>query len=145
MIPVEIGQKSGTNLTNGALHLLDCRFLKRESLNIIIHFIACSNNLTAMQMIHPLVNDLKRLEKGISVYDAFLQTRVLLVAPVLCALCDNVRASEMLYHLGSRAKFFCRKCMVILFFIIVVMTLLFYSNRRVQNILIPLASYEQSS
>ena len=67
-----------------------------------------------MQMTRPLVDDLKRLEEGVYVYDAFLQTRVLLIAPVLCALCDNVRASEILSHLGSRAKFLCRKCMIIL-------------------------------
>ena len=79
-----------------------------------IHFVACSNTLSAMQMTRPLVDDLKRLEEGVYVYGAFLQTRVLLIAPVLCALCDNVRASEILSHLGSRAKFLCRKCMVIL-------------------------------
>lgn len=65
-----------------------------------------------MDMADALVDDLKTLEKGIYVYDAFLKTRVLLIAPVLCALCDNVRASEILNHLGSRANFFCRKCMV---------------------------------
>ena len=58
------------------------------------------------------MDDLKELEKGIFVYNAFLKTRVLLISPVLCALCDNVRAAELVNHLGSRAKFFCRKCMV---------------------------------
>ena len=48
-----------------------------------IHFVACSNTLSAMQMTRPLVDDLKRLEEGVYVYDAFLQTRVLLIAPVI--------------------------------------------------------------
>ena len=77
-----------------------------------IHFVACSNNMSALEMVDALVADLKTLEKGVFVYDCYLNTRVLLVAPVLCALCDNVRASELVNHLGSRAKFFCRKCMV---------------------------------
>lgn len=77
-----------------------------------IHFLACSNNMPAMDMTEVLVTDLKTLEEGIYVYDAFLKTQVLLISHVLCALCDNVRASELVNHLGSRAKFLCRKCMV---------------------------------
>ena len=77
-----------------------------------IHFLACSNNMPAMDMTEVLVTDLKTLEEGIYVYDAFLKTQVLLISHVLCALCDNVRASELVNHLGSRAKFLCRKYMV---------------------------------
>lgn len=77
-----------------------------------IHFVACSNNVSALEMSSALVDDLKKLEQGIFVHDASTGTDVLLVARVMCALCDNVRASELLNHLGSKAKFFCRKCMV---------------------------------
>ena len=78
-----------------------------------IHFIACSNKLSVLEMSSALVEDLKRLERGISVFDAFLRTDyIILIAPVLCALCDNVRAAELASHLGSKAKMLCRKCMV---------------------------------
>lgn len=77
-----------------------------------IHFLACSNKLSAIQMAGALVEDLKALERGIRVFDAHTGTDVLLIAPVICALCDNVRAAELLNHLGSKAKMFCRKCMV---------------------------------
>ena len=65
-----------------------------------------------MGMADALVEDLKALEGGVHVYDAYAGTEVLLIAPVICALCDNVRAAELLNHMGSRAKMFCRKCMV---------------------------------
>ena len=113
MIQVATDQKSGINLTAGVSLLLDSQEIKPESLNIIIHFVACSNNLSALDMAGPIVDDLKCLEDGVYVYDAFLKTEVSLITSVLCALCDNVRASELLNHLGSRAKFFCRKCMVL--------------------------------
>ena len=76
------------------------------------HFIACSNNVSAMQMVHPLVNDFVCLENGLRMFDAFSGNVVYVIAPVLCALCDNVRASELLQHLGSKAIRLCRFCMV---------------------------------
>ena len=60
----------------------------------------------------PIINDLCLLEKGICVHDAFLDTDVLVIAPVICLLCDNVRASELLNHQGSTAVKLCRLCMV---------------------------------
>ena len=78
-----------------------------------IHFLATSNKLSAIQMAGALVDDLKALERGIHVFDAFTGTDALLIAPVICALCDNARAAELLNHLGSSAKMFCRKCMVL--------------------------------
>lgn len=45
-------------------------------------------------------------------YDAHLQTNVLVVAPILLMLADNPRHSELLNHLGGRANKYCRMCMV---------------------------------
>ena len=77
-----------------------------------IHFISCSNSVSALEMVPPLVEDLLRLEKGIHAYDASKGTEVLVFAPVMSLLCDNPRASELLNHLGSNAKKFCRICLV---------------------------------
>ena len=47
-------------------------------------------------MAAPLVEELKVLEKdGVRAYDAFLRQQVLVIAPVLCIICDNYRASEV--------------------------------------------------
>ena len=37
---------------------------------------------------------------------------VLVIAPLMCIICDNPRASELLNHLGSSALKYCRVCMV---------------------------------
>lgn len=37
---------------------------------------------------------------------------VLVVAPLMCILADNSRASELLNHLGASARKYCRMCMV---------------------------------
>ena len=79
-----------------------------------IHFISCSNQLSAMELVGPMVEDLLSLEKGCTVYDALLKTNVLVIARVMMILADNARASEVLNHLGSIAKQFCRICMVCL-------------------------------
>ena len=34
------------------------------------------------------------------------------MAPVLCVLADNARASELINHMGSSARQFCRMCNV---------------------------------
>ena len=77
-----------------------------------IHFIACSNQLSAIELSKPIVDGLLSLEKGIRMYDALSKADVLVVAPVICAACDNVRASELINHLGSKATKLCRLCMV---------------------------------
>ena len=41
-----------------------------------------------------------------------LKMEVLVVAPVICLLCDNARSSELLNHLGSKALKLCRICNV---------------------------------
>ena len=55
-------------------------------------------------MTEPLVEDLKMLEKGIKVFDALTESEIFVVAPFLCVLCDNVRASELLKPLGKQSK-----------------------------------------
>ena len=81
-----------------------------------MHFIACSNKASAMDMAGPLVADLRQLENGVVLYDALTAKDVFVVAPVMCALCDNVRASELLNHLGSKANKLCRFCDVSLYY-----------------------------
>ena len=80
-----------------------------------IHFISCSNRVNVMDMMVPIVTELKMLEQGVPVFDAYLQKEVLLVAPVLAFLCDNPRHSELLNHFGGNAKKYCRMCMVCLY------------------------------
>ena len=51
-------------------------------------------------MAKPLVQELNILEKGVIMYDSFLQDDILVVAPVLCIICDNPRASEIINNLS---------------------------------------------
>ena len=77
-----------------------------------IHFLTCSNRVSALELAKPLVADLLKLERGVPVYDAHLKKNVLVVAPLLCLLADNPRASELLCHLGTTANCYCRICQV---------------------------------
>lgn len=78
-----------------------------------IHMITCSNKCSALDMTQPLVDDLLKLEtSGITVYDVHLGVEVLVVAPVICILCDNPRHAEIMNHAGPSATMFCRMCMV---------------------------------
>ena len=78
-----------------------------------IHFICCSNNMPVMDMAAPLAKELSVLElEGLEAFDSYLQQTVLVIAPLLCVLCDNPRASELLNHLGGSARKYCRMCMV---------------------------------
>ena len=63
-------------------------------------------------MCGPIVDDLLQLENGIIVYDTVTQQQVFAICPVICCLCDNVRAAELANHLGSRIYKLCRICMV---------------------------------
>ena len=66
-----------------------------------------------MEMADPIVDDLVKLEnEGLVTYDALLGQEVLVIAPLICAICDNPRASEITNHNGSTAKKFCRMCLV---------------------------------
>ncbi|SMN01278.1 hypothetical protein SPONL_1899 [uncultured Candidatus Thioglobus sp.] len=77
-----------------------------------IHFVCCSDVASAVEMAGTIVTELISLEDGIEVYDALLKQPVLVLAPLMCILADNPRAAELLNHLGSSAKKFCRMCMV---------------------------------
>ena len=77
-----------------------------------IHFITCSNQVPPLDMTWPIAQDLLKLEAGVIAFDAYLCKRVLLVTPVICVICDNPRASELLNHSGSRTRKFCRMCSV---------------------------------
>lgn len=84
---------------------------------------SCTSHLLQVQHVHiqvdcielavPMVEELVMLEEnGITVYDAHEKKKVLVIAPVLCMLCDNPRASEITNNLGPGSRMFCRMCMV---------------------------------
>lgn len=77
-----------------------------------IHFLSCSNKVSVLDMATPIVKDLIELEKGVEVFDAHLGQQVIVIAPVLCILSDNPRASELLNHQGGAANLYCRICQV---------------------------------
>ena len=63
-----------------------------------IHFLSCSDKAAVLEMAEPIAEQLLQLEReGMVVYDAHLEREVLLVAPLLCVICDNppsIRGSE---------------------------------------------------
>ena len=78
-----------------------------------IHFVCCSDVLSALELSEPISEELIVLEQyGITAFDAYLQQEVLVFAPFMFIVCDNPRASELVNHLGSTALKYCRFCMV---------------------------------
>ena len=79
-----------------------------------LHVITTSNVVPTLDMADGLlVQELNSLaSEGVVVYDAYMQQDVLIIAPILCVICDNPRASELVNHAGSSAKRYCRMCMV---------------------------------
>ncbi len=78
-----------------------------------IHFLCCSDSVSVLEMAEPIAKELVSLEtEGAEAYDAHLRRTVLIVAPVMCAIADNPRASEMVNHLRGAARKFCRMCTV---------------------------------
>ncbi len=76
-------------------------------------FIVAQMFVSAIDMAEPLVTEQLELEQnGIEAYDAMLKLNVLVVAPVICILADNPRASELLNHLGPSSRRYCRMYMV---------------------------------
>lgn len=63
-------------------------------------------------MAESIVEELKRLESGVRMFDAKLMCEVLVLAPVMFIIGDNPMLSELCNHQGSTAKRFCRICMV---------------------------------
>ena len=80
-----------------------------------IHFISCSNTVPLLEMAEPIVQQLQMAEEGFESYDYFLDRTVYLTAPILVVTADNVRHSELLNHMGSKANKFCRMCMVCMY------------------------------
>ena len=80
-----------------------------------IHLLSCSNHVSVLDMAVPITDDLKQLEEGIEIYDSLLKRNIIVIAPVLCFLCDNVRASELLNHPGSKANKFYRILIAVFF------------------------------
>lgn len=78
-----------------------------------IHFICCSDSATALDMATAIVTELTTLDRdGLEAYDALTKQDVVVLAPLMCILADNPRASELLNHLGGSARKYCRMCMV---------------------------------
>ena len=78
-----------------------------------IHFLCASNKVDCLEMANALVGDLNVLERdGILLYDAFLKKEVIVIAPVICAIADNPRASDIVSHSGNSAVKYCRICEV---------------------------------
>eukprot|EP00731_Ephydatia_muelleri_P013349 Em0007g659a len=71
--------------------------------------------LAVMRMLSqsvPIVEELLLLEsEGIEAYDAFSDCQVLVVAPLICVICDNPRAKELCNQLASSTRKYCRICM----------------------------------
>lgn len=77
-----------------------------------INYLTSSNLVSALEMTCALQQELRKLEDGIVVYDSLTESNVLALCPLMCVLCDNARASEILNHVGATGIRFCRKCMV---------------------------------
>ena len=82
-----------------------------------IHLICTSNKVTALEMLRPIVDELKILEDGVFLYDAHWKEEVYVIAPVFMLICDNPRASEFLGHMTGNPKKFCHFCLVIIIMI----------------------------
>lgn len=62
-------------------------------------------------MAEPIVQQLQMAEEGFESYDYFLDRTVYVTVPILVVTADNVRHSELLNHMGSKANKFCQMCM----------------------------------
>ncbi|XP_070545227.1 uncharacterized protein [Ptychodera flava] len=76
-----------------------------------IHYYTSSDSVDAMELTKPLLGELKILEThGTTAYDAYMGCEVLVISPLLVILGDNVRQSEIVSHLGTSSRLFCRLC-----------------------------------
>ena len=80
-----------------------------------IHFMCCSDKASVLDMAEPIATEIKQLENGLVCYHGHLKCNALILVRVLCVMCDNPRASELLNHAGSAANKYCRMCMVSMF------------------------------
>ena len=79
-----------------------------------INFVCSSDSVSPLDLSEPITQQLTALEtEGVfNTFDASHQETVLVVAPLMCIVCDNPRASVLLNHLGSAALKHCPRCMV---------------------------------
>lgn len=78
-----------------------------------VHFLCCSDNLSALALAKPMAEELFMLEtQGLEVYDAQSKQMVLVVVPLICIVADNPMSSELLNHLCGAANKYCRICEV---------------------------------
>ena len=70
-----------------------------------IHFVSCTDLMDVLDMTECVSQQLKQLElDGIEVYDSYYKETVLVIAPLLCIICDNPHASQLLIHLGAQLR-----------------------------------------
>ena len=77
-----------------------------------IHFLATSNRVSVLELLRPIVDELKTLENGVFLYDSHWKQDVFVIAPIFAVICDNPRASEISSHMTGNPKKFCRLCLV---------------------------------
>ena len=78
-----------------------------------INFVCSFDSVSPLDMAEPIAQQLTALEtEGVFTYYALHQETVLVVAPLMCIVWDNPRASVLLNHLGSAALKHCPQCMV---------------------------------
>lgn len=70
--------------------------------------------MNALELAKPIVDNLKKLEQGVKMFDACWNRHVLVMAPVILIIADNPMGSELCNHQGSTATRFCRMCLVTL-------------------------------
>ncbi|CAO3698647.1 unnamed protein product [Rhizopus stolonifer] len=87
-------------------------FDSRGSKNNTLFIFTANKNLSAVDMLPPLVDDLCALEEGIEMYSVIHDDYVVVVAPLLFMQADNYRHSELTIHKGSCALRYCRKCII---------------------------------
>ena len=89
-------------------------FARKERLKTDnVHFLCCSDNLSALALAKPMAEELFMLEtQGSEVYDAQSKQMVLVVAPLICIVADYPMSSELLYHFCGAANKYCRICEV---------------------------------
>ena len=95
MIPVAIRAKSGDSWSFTLAGLSRHENAKISNL----HFCCCSDVASVMDM-SGAIAELNILDgEGIEAFDAHLKEDVIVIAPLLCIVADNPRASEVLNHL----------------------------------------------
>lgn len=97
-------QNANSNLTIDLILLTLAGLPKNENAKAEnIHLIAASNKVAALEMSENIASDLIKLEEeGVVIYDAHLKQECLVISPVICFLCDNVRASELVNHMHGQ-------------------------------------------